>query len=306
MTDPTKPCAVVAQNSPGAEGLESSGPRGNGRATATFQVETKPSILVSFAYADSWRRYARLDYWREIVLDSGVFTFRKKGERVDLSAFIDWVNEMKSVDPRVTDVFTLDQGGPVETRANTEALWKAGIEAMPVYHVGEPTSVLKGYARDFPKIAIGGSVGYGRRMEWAALCFREVWPKKIHGLGYGVKSLRHLPFHSVDCSSWSIRPCAYGKYPSMGGDLKSSGEKAHSAHEVGMSAEVLHELREEARARRLWSHRVPAEFLPMPSVRMVLSGQGGRGGSSEVASIAPDWATHKEWERQNSIVRVTR
>jgi hypothetical protein len=261
-------CAPVAQMTPRAEDLESSGPRASGRAGAPILTETLPGVLVSFAYASNWAKICHLTHWREVMLDSGAFTVHKTGGAIDLVEFAEWAKAEVIRDARVVEVITLDVigGSWRESLANTEALWKLGVEVIPVFHVGEPTDVLKALARDYPKVALGGAVGYRKRMEWAKLCFKHVWPKRLHGLGFGEQSLSELPFHSIDNSSWDFAPRQYGNYHSMKTQLPT-----RSSSQLNLRGEIDFYLAEEARGRRFWKGRMPADFGTAPSIRLALT-----------------------------------
>jgi len=227
-------------------------------------TEELPSILVSFAYRKAWARVRHLPWWREVVFDSGAFTAHKSGEPVDLGEFAEWVEEERARDPRASEVFSLDVIGDWRASLkNTEELWKRGVEAIPVFHVGEPTTLLKALARDYPKVALGGAVGYRQKIEWAAICFREVWPKRLHGLGFGHTAARKLPFHTIDASSWFFAAAGFGQYQSMG-YLKG----ARNQKKNWLRSEVEYQLKEEARARAFWAGRLPADFGAAPSIRL--------------------------------------
>jgi hypothetical protein len=231
-------------------------------------VETKPSVLVSFAYARAWSKVCDRDLWREVVLDSGAFTAHRTGETIDVDAFGDWVISERARDPRVTEAFTLDVIGDWRASLkNTERLWSRGVEVIPVYHVGEPHDLLVKLARDYPKVSLGGAVGYRRKMEWAALCFRAVWPKKIHGLGFGESAVRRLPFHTVDASNWDSGPGAFGNFSSFGAKLPT---RSTNALRSSLRCEVDFYLDEEARARRFYDGRLPSDFGVAPSIRLAL------------------------------------
>lgn len=235
-------------------------------SAADIQPERLPSVLVSFAYRRSWEKRSSQVAWREVVLDSGAFTVHHAGGTVDLVEFAEWALEQRATNPLVTEVFTLDVIGDWRASLkNTEELVKRGLPVIPVYHVGEPTDVLKALARDYDKIALGGAVGYHHKMEWAALCFREVWPKKIHGLGFGSKSVFKLPFHTVDHSAL-VEVFRSARYGSLG-HLPIYG----SRHKHSVAVEVQHLLDTEARARRFWSGRLPPELGDVPSVRLAAS-----------------------------------
>jgi hypothetical protein len=242
--------------------------------------ETKPSVLVSFAYRKAWAKICHLDLWREVVLDSGAFTAHKSGERIDVFELAEWIKSERARDPRVTEAFTLDVigGSWRESLANTEKLRELGIEdVIPVFHVGEPTDVLLALARDYPKVALGGAVGYRKRVEWAALCFRHVWPKPLHGLGFGETSLDRLPFHTIDNSSWDFAPRQFGNYHSLRTQLptKSTGS-------LNLRCEIDFYLAEEARWRRWWKGRIPESYGNAPSIRLALTGE-----QSQIKSFYP-------------------
>src|SRR6516225_8717940 len=62
-------------------------------------------------------------------------------------------------------------------RNNSKAMWKAGIPAIPTFHRHEPWDALKGYAADYPKIAVGGMADLRAtaKREYAEQCFARVW-----------------------------------------------------------------------------------------------------------------------------------
>jgi len=101
---------------------------------------------------------------------------------------------------------------------NLEAMWKAGVPAIPTYHIGEPWDVLEGIARDYPKIAMGGmaDVNPSTKLRWGRQCFARAWPKKIHGFACASEAvLKELPFHSVDATSWTSAP-RYNSWVTLG------------------------------------------------------------------------------------------
>ena len=124
-------------------------------------------------------------------------------------------------------------------------------------------------AKDQPKIALGGAVGTRKKDAWAAQCFARVWPKPVHGFGFGgEKSLLSLPWHSVDASNWEVGPCKYGRW-------KSFGVMSVRGSRQNLKGEVEWHLRLEARARTKW--RKQMELIGNgPSLRLARHGcQGG-------------------------------
>jgi hypothetical protein len=147
-------------------------------------------------------------------------------------------------------------------------MWAQGVEAIPCYHVGEPESILKGIAKDYPKIALGGCVGYRDKDNFAAQCFARVWPKKIHGFGFGSeKSVMALPWHSVDATNWEIGPCKFGRWQSYG-KMSVRGSKQN------LRAEVEWYLALEQRARQRWKKemaKLDAAEGSLPAGRLAMA-----------------------------------
>jgi hypothetical protein len=145
-------------------------------------------------------------------------------------------------------------------------MWKADLQAIPCYHYGEPWDVLTEMANTYPKIAIGGvALKKGaKKHEWARQCFARVWPKKIHGFGFGsAKIIMELPFHSVDATNWELAPCRFGRWPSYGGAaLRWRGGKQD------LRAEVEYWMRVEANAQARWTKEMAKLETLAPTVRL--------------------------------------
>lgn len=189
-------------------------------STSAQDDSDRPAILVSYVYLKPFLKYKPTYYYRDWVMDSGAFSAANSGVTIDLQAYIDCCKEMFATDPTLTEVFALDV--IEDWRAsikNTEKMWAQGVPAIPTYHAGEPWEVLDAIARDYPKIALGGAVGMKKvaKNVWAGKCFKRVWPKKIHGLGFGSEdSILMVPWHSVDATSWEIGPCRFGRWATYG------------------------------------------------------------------------------------------
>ncbi len=166
---------------------------------------------------------------------------------INLRDYIETCKRLLDEDPTLTEVFALDVIGDHQASLrNCDEMWRQGVQAIPCYHVGEPEDVLLSMARAYPKIALGGAVGYRRKDEWAAQCFARVWPKAIHGFGFGSeRSIMSLPWHSVDATNWEIGPCKYGRWQSFG-RMSVRGSRQN------LRAEVEWYLRLEQRARARW------------------------------------------------------
>jgi hypothetical protein len=243
-----------------------------------------PSLLVSYVYLKGFQAKRPVYHFRDWVMDSGAFSAHNSGTVIDLQAYIDCCKRLQDEDKQLTEVFSLDVIG--DWRAglkNCDEMWRQGVEAIPTYHVGEPVDVLVGMAKDYPKIALGGAVGYRGKDKWAEQCFSRVWPAKIHGLGFGgEKSIMALPWHSVDASNWELGPCKFGRWQAFG-QMSVRG----SAH--NLKAEVEWYLKLEKRARHRWRREMAQlEALESPAVRLAFSGNGSnRGRGIPVQDEAP-------------------
>lgn len=218
--------------------------------------EPAPALLVSYEYLAGFERHHDKLKYRDWVLDSGAFSAFTKGKTVELAKYVDDCKRLQLAHgARLSEVYALDVIG--DWRAglkNVEAMWKAGIEAIPCYHYGEPEDVLLALARDYPKIALGGCATMPAkvRASFAAQCFARVWPKKVHGFGFGSDAcVLAAPFHSVDASSWSLRSLGYGSWRAYNGHVGVKGKDADLRPEIDWYLNL------EQRARAKWRRELP-------------------------------------------------
>src|SRR6185295_16015215 len=199
--------------------------------TATFA----PALLVSYVYLDQFLRHRHRYNYRDWVIDSGAFSAHHSGTEIKLSDYIAKCHELIETDPKLTEVYALDVIANWEASLeNTREMWKEGVKAIPCYHHGEPEKVLRQLADEYPKIALGGAVGLkgDYKIRWAEQCFARVWPKRIHGFGFGSeKQIMALPWHSVDATNWEIGPCKFGRWQKYG-QMSVRGSKQNLRSEV--------------------------------------------------------------------------
>ena len=210
-----------------------------------------PAMLVSYVYLDRFFAHRHLYSYRDWALDSGAFSAHNSGTVIDVNEYIDTCNQLLETEPGLVEVFFLDVIGDWEaSMRNTETMWAAGLKAIPCYHAGEPEEALTIMAQDYPKIALGGvaRVRSKPKLAWAKACFARVWPKAIHGFGYGSASaVMSLPWHSTDATNWETGPCAFGRWFAYGGDMSVRGGFQN------LRAEVEWFVRLEQRARQRWA-----------------------------------------------------
>jgi hypothetical protein len=212
----------------------------------------RAAILVSYAYLKRFTSSRNGIYFRDWALDSGAFTAHNAGRPVQLAGYIMTCRKLMTAERRLTDIFALDVIGDWRaSEENTRRMWAAGVPAIPTYHFGEPMDVLRGLARDYPKIAIGGAVGVSmsEKIAWISDVFAAVWPKKIHGLAMASKTiLESAPFHSVDASTWEFAPKVKRRYTGLADGKQMFG--APMPENIWMEARYYLEL--EAKVQFRW------------------------------------------------------
>lgn len=232
-----------------------------------------PALLFSFAYLYGWPQpdrsigwpvERRATHYRKWCMDSGAFSAWSMGLTINLDDYIACCRAQLAVDQTLTEVFALDDIKSWRTSLrNTERMWAAGVPAMPVYHIGEPDDVLRGYARDYPKIAIGGMARIKGRVkrQFVEQCFSRIWPCAVHGLAVGSREVAMAaPWHSIDASSCDVGPRKYGQWKAFDGAI--SGRRKLSARGFyDLRVEVKWYLDLEKEMRHVW-RREMAEIQP--------------------------------------------
>ncbi|MBI3654050.1 MAG: hypothetical protein HY231_23715 [Acidobacteria bacterium] len=229
----------------------------------------KPALLVSFVYVRNFLRFQdRLEY-RDWVLDSGAYSAFNSGIEIRLSEYIQFAKSQRAKDGTLKEIFSLDVIGDYRAGLrNTEQMWSAGVEAIPCYHYGEPEWLLTELASSFPKIALGGcaNVTVEQKIKWAAQCFARVWPKQIHGFGFGSdRFIKELPFHSVDSTSWCIAPLGFGKW-------RAFNYNALRSKSVTIRAEIDWYMKLEREMQARWKNAMREINASLPAIRLAVSG----------------------------------
>ncbi len=259
--DPTVRLATVpGKDSQGGNTLK--GQRGVPQITPACA----PALLVSYFYLKPFLANQSQYCYRDWVMDSGAFSAHASGVAIDLDEYIACCKKLLKTDKTLTEVFALDViGDAAASKINCEKMWAAGVPAIPCYHYGSPESALMEMAAKYPKIAIGGCARMkgGAKMEFARQCFARVWPKKIHGFGFGSeKAIMTLPFHSVDATNWEMGPCAFGNWQQF-------GKMSVRGSNQDLRGEVAHYLAIEERARLRWRKEMKQlEAIGSPTVRL--------------------------------------
>jgi len=161
-------------------------------------------VLESFAIR--WKPYWR--YRRSfagLMLDSGAFSEINSGKSISVDAYGEYAAKH---DGDYELVVNLDDiGGDLKrSQANERRLREVyGLDPMPVFHQGEPWSVLSEYCDRSGYVGLGFQRplnGREQRRGWLEKCFAEVPAgHQLHGFamtGY----MGAFPFASVDSTTW--------------------------------------------------------------------------------------------------------
>lgn len=235
--------------------------------------DSRPALLVSYYYLEPFLKNRSRYHFRDWVMDSGAFSAHNSGVEIKHQDYLDCCKLHLESDPQLSEVFALDVIG--DWRAglkNAEEAWKQGVEAIPCFHYGEPWELLRGLAKDYPKVAIGGCVGKRDKDKFAGECFARVWPKKLHGFGFGSeKSLMLYPWYSVDATNWELLPCKYGRWAAFGNaSISVRGSKQNLRSEVEWYLDL------ERRARERWKSEMQKlqESEGLLAGRLAVQGKG--------------------------------
>ena len=186
------------------------------------------------------------------MIDSGAFSAWNSGAEITLDAYVDACKHALELPFPPDEIFALDVIGDWQAGLrNTEEMWRRGIEAIPCFHIGEPWEVLKGLARNYPKIALGGVAKSTpqTKLKFAEECFARVWPKRMHGFSYCFKSaVLGLPWDTVDSTSWFLQALRYRRFVGINGGAHCRGVKEPTS----LVAEIDFYLQLEGLARLRW------------------------------------------------------
>lgn len=186
------------------------------------------NVLASFAIKGAVKAWKTRTYptpGATTILDSGAYSAWKSGEVVSLDGLCKEAATQDWDEVAALDVI----GDPDASLANALEMKSRGLVVMPVFHYGEPWSILSSYKAEFGRIGLGGitSIGKTQKMKWVDQCFSRAYPAKFHGFGVGNKDmLLSFPFYSADSASWnSVHQ--YGRSSAVQGiDIPKLGREA--------------------------------------------------------------------------------
>lgn len=170
--------------------------------------------LDSFMYIkNDQRRKDWIKKYDDYLLDSGAFTFimSKKKVSIDIDyytdEYIDFIKQYnieKFFEMDVDSVYGYEK--VKQLRSKIEA--KTNRQSIPVFHCNRGFADWVSMCKDYKYISIGIA---GKDVAWGDsntflkfVMSAKEHNTKVHGLGItGMKSLKQVPFYSVDSSSWT-------------------------------------------------------------------------------------------------------
>jgi hypothetical protein len=176
------------------------------------KLELTHRILISYHYYQKdnldqlFAKYFEPPY-PDVFGDSGAFSAWSLGKPINIQEYAEWLHKWKHL---LTVYANLDVKGDVDAGLrNQEYLESQGLNPLPVFHGGEPWSILREMIRKYPYIALGGLAGSthsGGPAMWRFVtqCFKEAAGRSVfHGFGMtNWVVMKAFPWYSVDSSSW--------------------------------------------------------------------------------------------------------
>jgi len=168
--------------------------------------------LVSFAHPDQLDIVQ--DYCKSYILDNGAFSIWRKGGKLNVPAFYDWVRE--NCHRSNFDFFfipdVIDGGEPVNNGLIDNVPNELIGCAVPIWHLDESMAKLKHLSKNWPIVAFGSSGNFanpGAPKWWARMneAMEQVcdygYPRcGLHGLRMmSPEIFTRIPFSSVDSTN---------------------------------------------------------------------------------------------------------
>lgn len=171
-----------------------------------FEELNVERVLVSYADIQGSADF-KLPF-KDIMLDSGAYGAENRGVKISLEAYTLWLQLYLDTYPQITSYVSLDDlSSPETSEYNLLYMESEGLHPMPVYHYGEPTSILDELCANYEYVGLGG-VAFGvmsnqmqKYWEW---CHQRYKDNKFHifGIGTMIPFFNYQPY-SIDSNSWT-------------------------------------------------------------------------------------------------------
>ena len=141
------------------------------------------------------------------LLDSGAFSAKYIGVKIKLSEYVNFIRRYaEKFEGGIINLDVLDDGP--QSYENWKRLHKAGINSIPVYHIGTDEDYLRRYLDETDYVCVGAIAKLDTKARIYGL--DNIWNKyllddggipkcKVHGLGLtSPKIVQRYPWYSVD------------------------------------------------------------------------------------------------------------
>jgi hypothetical protein len=148
----------------------------------------------------------------DLFADSGAYSAFSAGAAISVQDYAQWLRTWAHLFTARSNLDVI--GDPDASAAHHRTLTEAGLSVIPVFHLGEPFTVLEDMCEHHGYVALGGLVPYlaGDKHRTPLLA----WLVKAHMIarkrgavlhGFGLTSaqlIKDLPFYSLDSSSYTF------------------------------------------------------------------------------------------------------
>lgn len=155
-----------------------------------------------------------------IMIDSGAYSAFQLKDTLELEEYVKYARRLQREMPGVVIVNLDVIGVAEESYRNWKKMREAGIDALPVYHMGTDEKFLKLYLKETSYVAIGAIANMEgpKRVR----CLDYVWERnlldgnrmpryRVHSMGLtSFPLMKRYPWYSMDSTSW-LQASMYGK-----------------------------------------------------------------------------------------------
>jgi hypothetical protein len=135
------------------------------------------------------------------ILDSGAFTELKDPDfHVDVREYARFAREHQKLFDVVVNLDDI-RGNVRRSERNLRILQKHGVNALPVFHQGEPWRVLDRMTAEHGYIGVGFQRPIRGARDFLTEFFERVGNVRVHGFGMTTWA-REFPFYSTDSTTW--------------------------------------------------------------------------------------------------------
>jgi len=171
-------------------------------------------MLISYAYVPKSILAGETSFYKwygddiEPLIDSGAYSVKHAGKEIQLEDYIDFLDRHDFNYYINLDII----GSWQKSLRNQKEMESAGLKPLPVWHMGEPFTLLKNFVGSYEYVAIGFRKGASstERAQLASTIFDQFPKTKFHMLAITQPEVMiNHPFYSADSSTW-LNSIKYG------------------------------------------------------------------------------------------------